>query len=281
MTIDQALKNATKQLTSSSSPALDAILLLTFVLKMAKEKIYAHGDRPITPVQLKKYQNLVRRHRIGEPIAYLLGSKDFFGRAFKVNRYTLIPRPETEELIEELLLQLKNNKERLTIADIGTGSGNIAITLAKELPKAKISATDISKSALKLAEKNAAAHGVKIDFHHGDGIAPLARKKIDIIVANLPYLPDKDNRKTNPAMRSLSYEPATALFAGDDGLDAYRALFDQIKKRKQQPRLIITEIDPRQIDTLPAIINEYLSPAKIEIKKDSSGQHRIVVITNF
>ena len=263
MIIREALQYAAKSI-ASASPILDAEVLLSFVLKQPKEYLYTHPEQPLTDQQTQTVQALVKRRSAGEPVAYLTNHKEFYGRDFYVDQRVLIPRPETELMID-LIKHYAQPQD--SIADIGTGSGCIAITLAKELLNVTINATDISTVALAVAKKNATSHNVEINFHHGNLLEPIKNKKIDIIVANLPYL--------NAA---LPHEPAQAFLAGKDGLDLYRQLFTQIAALGQTPRYVIIEIDPDQVSALMEIIKQQLPQTTIDIKKDLAGLDRILII---
>ena len=168
------------------------------------------------------------------------------------------------------------------LADIGTGSGCIAITLAKHLPRAKIYATDVTKKALTLAHQNAAVHRVskQINFKHGDLLKPLTKIKIDVLVANLPYgwLAWKNN--TSAESQGLKFEPKQALFTQEQGLKLYRQLFEQLTARRQRPKLIFIEFDPRQTVKLKALSKKFLPRYKQKIKKDLAGLNRILTLHN-
>ena len=213
------------------SSALDADILLSFVLKKSKEFLYTYPEKKLTKNQLAKFNQLINRRLKREPVAYLINRKEFYGLDFYVDKNVLIPRPLTESLVEQVIKEVGNKKA--TIADIGTGSGCIAIALKKHLPQATIYATDISPAALKVAKKNAKKHRVKIKFLKGDLLKPflpsrkatrpgrVAFKKIDIIIANLPYL------IKNQIKNELKYEPKTALLGGDKYI---KELLRQVKK---------------------------------------------------
>ena len=311
MTISQALISAIKKLKSKSikTSALDAEVLLAFVLNKPKAFLYTYPEKNLTQDQLNKFQNFIKRHLKGEPIAYLRGFKEFYGLKFIVNKNVLTPRPETELLAEEVISSLRApqrgakqsrdcfvnrpeiksglspRNDGYMIADVGTGSGCIVIALAKILPKTynlkpiTYCATDISSSALKIAKKNAKIHNVKIKFYHGNLIKPLKNKKIDIIVANLPYEPNKKNQFKTAETIGLKYEPKIALFAKKNGLYYYEKLFKQINGRKQKPRLIFCEIDPGQKNSLKKLAKKYLPDYQIEIKKDLAGLNRVFILT--
>jgi len=213
--------------------ALDAEVLLSHTLNKPKSFLYTYPEKKLTQAQVRKYKSLISRRAKHEPVAYITGHKEFYGLDFYVNQHTLIPRPETEALVEKII----KNKDIHSIADIGTGSGCIAIALAKNNPKLNIYAIDISSKALTVARKNAKAHKVKnITFKQGNLLEPIKNIKLDAIVANLPYLSEKVYKKN---YQHLKYEPKQALYAGKDGLDYYKKLLKQINKLKHKPQLYI------------------------------------------
>lgn len=226
MTIKQALIEATKKLKS----ALDADILLSHAIDKSKEYLYTYPEKNLTKKQTEKYNRLIKKRIKKIPVAYLTNHKEFFNLDFYVDKNVLIPRPLTESLVEEVIKEAKNKK--INIADIGTGSGCIAIALKKHLPQATVYATDISIAALNVAKKNAKKHRVKIKFFQGDLLAPLSNKKIDIIVANLPYLTKSQIKN------ELKYEPKTALLGGDKYI---KKLLRQAKELKYQPEKIFLE----------------------------------------
>lgn len=269
---------------------LDAEILLAFVLEKPKEFLYTHPEYKLTATQIKKFKKLVNCRKEGEPVAYLTNHKEFYGLNFYVDKNVLIPRPETETLVEEIIKDNKNKK--IVIADIGTGSGCIAIVLAKFLPKAKIYATDICKKALNVATGNAKKHNVKIDFIQGNLLEPLKNKKIDIVAANLPYGWKEWKNNTTAETVGLKFEPLLALFTEENGLYLYKKLFQQIRLRITHPAFvphivglrrgkyslpvtIYLEFDPRQKDDFKKIAKEYLPQYRLRIKKDLAGRDRI------
>ncbi len=320
LSIHQALLTATKALKKrSASPTLDAEVLLSFAINQPKEYILAHPEKQLTIAQEKKFRQLVARRSKGVPIAYLIGHKEFYGLDFVVNKSALIPRPETEMLVAEVLKQIPNsqfpmtnqipnpNDKNFIIIDVGTGSGCIAITLAKLFPQAKIFALDISKNALQVARQNARRHKVnkQIKFiknnllkkfpipnfsrHSGIPLAagqfPIKSKRQNpndqiIIVANLPYL-----TKKQLAEPSIKHEPRAALYGGKDGLEYYEKLFKQISQFGAQvfecsSVQVLLEIDPSQTSKIKKLIKKHLPTAKIKIKKDLAGLDRVVCITS-
>ncbi len=220
--IRQCLDSAILSLQTNNEDArLDAELLLAHVLQCDLSHLIAWPEKPLTETQQTDYQQLIGQRAQGIPVAYLKGTKEFWSRPFEVDTHTLIPRPETELLIEQLL-QRFDRQAALTIADLGTGSGAIAITLACECPNWTVTATDISAAALKLARKNAATHAARnLHFAQGSWFDALGDACYDIIVSNPPYIASDDPHMQQGDVR---FEPQQALSSGADGLDAIRHL---------------------------------------------------------
>lgn len=291
-TIRETLTSATKALqTSKTSPAaLEAEVLLLHILKKPKEFLYSNPEFKLSETAISNFQFLISRRVKGEPIAYLTGHKEFYGLDFIVNKNVLIPRPETELLIEETLKCTGGSRPApttlyslpATIADIGTGSGCIAVTLAKNLPQTKIYATDRSAPALKIAKENAARHGVakQITFKRGDLLLPLRNVQLDIIVANLPYLDIKTRSLAakRPETRGLDFEPQQALYAGPKGFDVFLKFFKQLALRSQRPNLVILEIGHNQAHEIKKLIKKILPEYQAEIKKDLAGHNRLAIL---
>ncbi|PIP29502.1 protein-(glutamine-N5) methyltransferase, release factor-specific, partial [Candidatus Kuenenbacteria bacterium CG23_combo_of_CG06-09_8_20_14_all_36_9] len=282
-----------------------AEILLSWILKKPKEFIYAHPEKIINSQQLTKFRKLINQCAKGMPIAYLTGHKEFYGLNFLVNKDTLIPRPETELMVEEVLKQIKNDKiKNFTLIDVGTGSGCIPICLVKifysVIPAQagiqedlRIIGLDISKKVLLIACRNAKLHKVnnKIKFIKSNLLKnilcivgaihelPLQGNNTHLIItANLPYLSKKIYRQN---YNNLKYEPKSALIAGKDGLKYYCQLLKQIQSRITYYSLPITlflEIDPSQKNQMRFLIKKHLPIAKIEFKKDLAGLNRLIVI---
>lgn len=242
MNINSWLNQATKKLikVSVSSARLDTELILTETLQKPREYLLAHPDDNINPNVQKRADKLLRRRIKHEPLAYIVGKKEFYGRDFIVTSDVLIPRPESESFID-LLKKLKPK----TVIDIGTGPGCLAITAKLEFPNTLVIATDIDEKALKIARSNAKMHKVEIEFIKSDllNFPPSIVKRLtstvhrpSSIIANLPYVPD--NLITSP---EIEKEPSRALFSGKDGLDHYRDFWQQIAQQKTKPQYILTE----------------------------------------
>lgn len=242
MTIKSALVKGAKKLQPFDSAQLDAEVLLAFILKKTKEFLYSQPEAKLNWIQKIRFFCLISKRSKNWPVAYLTRQKEFYGRNFYVNKNVLVPRPLTEGIIDLAKKNInetkktKKNHQYYAIADIGTGSGNIVITLIKELQQAKYDlsafqfyAVDISKKALKVAKKNARAHQVDqyIEFLQGDLLKPLNDKKIDLLLANLPYLDKIDLNEP-----SIKKEPRLAL------LGNYAEFFNQINKLPYKPTVI-------------------------------------------
>jgi len=277
MTINQVLKNATLKI----SP-LEAEILLAFVFKKDKIFLYKNPDYPLNAKRYTLFRQLISRRQKGEPIAYITNFQEFYELDFYVDRNVLIPRPETEILVEIVINEIAKrytlNPKRLIVADIGTGCGTIAVGIAKELlvhrrfsEGGRIYATDFSQKALKIAQKNAKKHKVEkqIKFLHGNLLEPLP-KKVDIIVANLPYV--KKNAQIN------KFEPKTALFAGKDGLDLIKKLLINAPKYLKPGGKIFLEISPEQKSVLLKFIKQNLPNAKHKFIKDLAKKDRVLKI---
>jgi len=286
MTIKQILKDYSQKLKGqSSSPVLDIELLLTKILNRPKEYLYEYPEKKINPAQITKFKQLFERRAKGEPIAYILGHKEFYNLDFKVNKNILIPRPETELLVEETIKFISNLNAQISILDIGVGSGAIIIALAKNLKQGRFYGTDISSKALALAKQNAKNNKVKIKFLKGNLLKPLQAeiqnlKSSLIITANLPYLDKKEeNLLPSSDTRGLKFEPKMAWDGGPDGLKYFRKFFKQIEHFKLKPRAIFLEIGHKQAAAITKLISPTLAHYSILIKKDLCGFDRLLIIT--
>ncbi len=223
------------------------MVLLEDVLGIERAHLLARTDTLISDKQLTILNSFIDRRATHEPLAYIRTKCEFYGRVFIVSSDTLVPRPETENMIE-LIKELCHKVKPQTIIDIGTGSGCIAITAKLELPDSTVIATDIDKKCIEIAAKNAKLLDSDITLLHGSLLEPIlssGAQRPTIIAANLPYVPD--NYELNTA---ATYEPKRALFGGNDGLDVYRRLFDQITELHIKPRYILTESLPFQHSSL-------------------------------
>lgn len=274
-TIRNALQSAYQQLTNSSTPRLDAQVLLCHLLDVEKSYLIAYDDRELTAAQETDFQTLLARRESGEPIAYILGRAAFYDLEFVVSPAVLIPRPETEHLIEAAL-DWGKKRHSLVAADIGTGSGAIAVTVAKHLPNCTMHAVDVSPAALEIARANADANDANITFHQGNLAQPLldAGLKVDLLLANLPYIRSDEM----PSLEVSKHEPNLALDGGEDGLDLVRQLLRQVPELCNPGALILLEIGMEQGQATADFAQETLNLRSVNVIKDYAGLDRIVRI---
>ncbi|OIP97135.1 protein-(glutamine-N5) methyltransferase, release factor-specific [Candidatus Wirthbacteria bacterium CG2_30_54_11] len=255
------------------SARLDAELLLMSALNISREKLITRWTDHIHADQLAAFQLLLARRLKREPLAYITGNKEFYGMKFLVDKRVLIPRPETEILIERTLHYVKQwefGHDQLALVDVGTGCGNIAISIAKTANFVKIFATDTSPEALEVARINASLQSLdqNISFLLGDLLAPLPQP-VNIIIANLPYISESKYEGLEPEI--TQFEPREAFVSGVDGLDHYRHLLAQTPQFLLQNGIMLLEIDPEQVPAMRALIFKYLPQSTIEVLQD--GQH--------
>ncbi|MFZ0337921.1 MAG: peptide chain release factor N(5)-glutamine methyltransferase [Terracidiphilus sp.] len=260
-TLRVALDEAQKVLAAGPHPERarrDAETLLLHTLrKNAPETnlawLIAHDGEPLASDAADTFCDLVERRHFGEPMQYITGEAEFYGLLFRVNRDVLIPRPETEHLVEKAMA-LAAEFARPRIVDVGTGSGAIAVALAHALPFAQITSTDISTAALAVAKDNAARNGVadRMRFLEGDLLGPVKGEQFDIVVSNPPYVPESDRNTLHEEVRD--YEPAQALFAGEDGLDIYRRLIPAAFGAIVPGGFVALEIGYGQQETIRALL---------------------------
>ena len=276
MLIKQALKKASTTLSSGGieEAPLETGILLRHILDLTPAELHIHIDKSLSPEQTQRLDDLVKRRLKHEPIAYITGHREFFGLDFYVNQNTLIPRPETELLVE-IALEAASKIPSPKIVDVGTGCGAIAISLAKHLPHLQIYAVDISGRALEVARSNCLRHGVsdKIELLQGNLLQPV-QKPIDIIVANLPYITDSEMLKLSREI--LLFEPGQALEGGPDGLKYIKQLLAQSRGKVRKGGTILLEIGRDQgKDIIDLIIKDF--PESIpEVITDLGGNDRII-----
>ena len=271
-TIKQLLDRTAKTLVTPNAHR-DAQLLLLHILNCGRAYLLTHPDHQLNPEQLTAYQQLIARRARCEPIQYILGEQEFFGLAMKVTPAVLIPRPETEHLVEAALASVSRERT-VRIADVGAGSGAIAIALAHSLPLARITALDISPSALAIARENAGRHGVaeRIHFLESDLLAAAHGERFDMIVSNPPYVPDGDYATLEPQVRD--FEPRAALFAGPSGLEVYRHLIPQAWKQLGPGGWLLMEIGAGQDLQLRLLLEGW---SEVEFVPDLQGIPRVAM----
>lgn len=255
-------------------------LLLRHHLEMERATLLSNLRLVLSEKQIHAFQADVKKHAEGQPVQYLIGYEEFYGRRFIVNKEVLIPRPETEELVEGILHRasqhFKGEKE-LNIVDVGTGSGAIAITLALENPKFRVSAVDIAEESLQVAQQNSRELHAEVEWLHGDLLEPV-KNKIDILVSNPPYIPDWEIATLSPVVKD--HEPMRALAGGEDGLDFYRRLINDMRSLLNSKALIAFEIGAGQGKDVKALLEQALPvKAKVEVVYDINGKDRMVFAT--
>jgi release factor glutamine methyltransferase len=272
----QALAGARRALTEAgiAEASLEGEVLLRHALGTDRAGLFASPEAELTPEQATALTEIVRRRSNGEPAAYITGHREFYGLDFKVNRHVLIPRPETELLVEKTI-EIARNRDNFTIADIGTGCGAIAVSLAVHLPQALIYATDISPQALEVARENAAEHGVadRITFLQGNLLEPLPGP-VDLIIANLPYV----RREELTPDSQLAREPALALDGGEDGLTGIRALVGQTGGKLKPGGAVLVEVGLGQSGASAELLRGAFPGGSIEVYQDLSGIARAVAL---
>jgi release factor glutamine methyltransferase len=278
----EALQSATQTLSKAriADASVEAELLLGHVLGMSKTQLYTEPERGLTSVETEHLWNLVRRRLDHEPAAYILGHCEFYGIDFCIDSHIFIPRPETELLVEkavELAQRISHRVKQITIADIGTGCGAIAISLALALPRAKIYATDISAPALQVAEENCRRYAVngQVELLQGNLLEPLPQP-VDMIVANLPYIRNCEFVDLSQEIRD--YEPAMALAGGKDGLDKIQQMLEQMPGKLSQGACFLLEIGQGQGVMVTSLIKSYFPQASIELISDLGGIERVVKV---
>lgn len=271
MTIREALQLARQRLANSDSPDLDAQILLMRALDIDRAFLFTHPEHKLMPAQLREYQDGLARRSAGEPIAYILGSSGFYDIELRVNPAVLIPRPESELLLEEAL-RLSPDAAHTVVADIGTGSGALAIAYKRRHPQCAVYATDICAAALVVAQENARQNNVSLRFLQGDLAQPLLERglQVDLLMANLPYIASDEL----PQLAVAAYEPRLALDGGADGLDCIRALLEQTPQICSPGAHVLLEIGAGQGEAVKRLAREHCA-VEADILCDYAGFDRI------
>jgi release factor glutamine methyltransferase len=263
------------------SPRLSAELLLSHVLEVARIELYTHFDKPVGQDKLDKLHELAKRCGRQEPLAYLIGQTEFYSLHIKVIQDCMIPRPETELLVERAIDFLRNRECKQSVCDLCTGSGCIAVAIAKNYPQAHIIATDICDSALAVAAENVKKHDVtgRVKLLCGDLFAPiiegLDNARFDLIVCNPPYVSSAEYEILDKNVKD--YEPKRALYAGADGLDIYRRIAERIHEFLKPDAALILEIGYAQGPAVRKLLEQTDIFAEIEIEKDVQNNDRVVI----
>ncbi len=254
-------------------------ILLLELCNMSNTDLYLNYEEEIDSSILESFNQGLERLLNDEPLQYILGYQWFYGYKMEVNEGCLIPRYETEELVANVLADSDYyfaDKDVIDIADVGTGCGAIAVALACEEPKFKMTATDISEDALALAKRNAESNNCQIDIYQGDMLQPLIDKgiKLDILVSNPPYIPAQQQMQKSV----VNFEPHVALFGGDDGLYFYRKIFDNALKVIRDQSFMAFEIGYDEKDALVELVKQYFPLDRYEVLKDLNGKNRMLFV---
>ena len=278
-TLQEALRWGEQTLTQSAldSPRLDAEILVAYALRITRAQLHAHPQRQLSPAELASYRQMIERRTRREPVAYIIGHKEFYGLDLFVDNRVLIPRPETELLVEQGI-EMAQARSLHLIADVGTGSGAIAVSLAVHLPQALVYATDASPRALEVAACNCRRHGVegRVRLLQGRLLETLP-EPVDLIAANLPYVSQAELAQLPPEISR--YEPREALSGGPDGLDHIRCLLAEAGGHLKPGGVVLLEIGATQGPAVVALAEHHFPAARVEIAQDYAGLDRVVMVS--
>ena len=260
-----------------ASPRLDAEVLLADTLGVNRIYLYTHFDKPLEPGERERFRERIKRRAAREPVAYILGRREFYGRDFRVTPAVLVPRPETEHLVDAVVDWVRAAAlQRARILDLGTGSGAIAVTLACELAEARLTAVDTSAAALAVARGNAEAHGVaeRVELCEGDLYAPVAGRRFDVVAANPPYVAAAVLDSLEPEVRC---EPRQALDGGEGGLAVLSRLVAAAAEHLERPGLLAIEIGFDQLAAVSDLVAQASCFAPVRHLRDLQGHARVVL----
>jgi len=276
MTLLEVLQSTTAYFTNHKieNPRLNAEQLLAHTLRLSRMDLYLEFERNLAENELGPLRDLVRRRGQGEPLQHLLGTVEFCGHTFAIDKRAMVPRPETEELVELLLAEISGQKSEIRILDVGTGSGVIGLSLAVKFPQANVCAIDISEDALSLARENAAQLRLseRVRFQKSDLLENVS-ERFDLIVANLPYISMQDRHLL---AREVLHDPEVALFGGSSGDELVRELIEQAPAHLEPGGLLALEIGLGQAEGLSHFLRQK-NYHDIELKKDYSGISRFLL----
>lgn len=272
MTITELLQDITPQL-PPPTPRLEAEILLSHALRVSRAYLYAHADQQLSSQEVMQFKILVAQRLLGKPVAYLVGEKEFWSLTLHVNEATLIPRPETELLVEATLARLSTQQREIVI-DLGTGSGAIALAIASERRQCQVIATDISLQALEVAQRNAKnLHLPQVEFVQSHWFSNLAGKRAHLIVSNPPYIAEDD---IYLEQNELRYEPQDALISGTDGLDALRHIIQNAPIYLENSGWLLVEHGYNQGDRVARLFEQH-GFIQITTYRDLAGLPRVTV----
>lgn len=272
--IHEALNKAKSLLEAKNLDAHAAQLLMEHITQKSSAALLADLREPLTPEQHHAFWNKTDELLTGKPVQHIIGTEQFYGLSFEVNEHVLIPRPETEELVHGALERSRNFPKECRVADIGTGSGAIAIAFKKERPDASVTATDISKAALNVAKRNAKQNNVEIDFRLGNMTEPIEGEKWDIVLSNPPYIAMEESEEMSPTV--FDFEPHSALFADDEGLYFYKQLAEKLPKLMNETSFIGVEIGYLQGGAVSELFQQAFPAARVTVEKDVNGKDRMI-----
>lgn len=275
----EVLKQAQKRMMEAERGEQAALLYLLELTNMESHNLYMEYEEEMPQDIIEEYNKGIDELVAGKPLDHILGFTWFYGYRFKVNQDVLIPRPETEELVANILAAYDEyfaKDSSTTLIDVGTGSGAIAIALKKEEPRLHILASDISQKAIMIANENAKANDAVVCFCVGDMLEPFIDRnmKVDILISNPPYIPADEAMEDSV----VNYEPHVALFGGDDGLKFYRIIFENAPKILNDKAMMAFEMGYNQKDALTALARSYYPDAKIEVMRDINGKDRMLFV---
>ncbi|MEH7460760.1 peptide chain release factor N(5)-glutamine methyltransferase [Bacillus thuringiensis] len=278
MRVYEALKWASSFLREHGRDENAGEIVLCHVLKTNRTGLMMNMREELTEEHEQTFTNFIHKHVEGIPVQYLIGYEMFYGRPFFVNEEVLIPRPETEELVLGVLTRIRRKfgHKHIHVADIGTGSGAISITLALENPHLHVYTVDIATESIEVARKNAAELEANVTFYHGDLLSPFqeTKQKLDVVVSNPPYIPEEDWRGLSSVVKE--HEPKRALVGGEDGLDFYRRFMEELPKVLQEESIVAFEVGVGQGEDVRALLQETFPHAHVEVVFDINGKDRMV-----
>lgn len=278
--VHEALAWASSFLADHNREAFAAEILMRHVLgDVSRTDMLMRLHDPINEDQYEELKAAVERHVEGEPVQYITGREEFYGRTFSVNEEVLIPRPETEELVEHMLKLIEEHfpgGEQVAVADIGTGSGAISVTMALENTDLKVYTVDIARESIEVASENARKLGTDVVFLHGDLLQPFIKKgiKLDVVVSNPPYIPDEEIAVLDTIVKDR--EPMRALSGGEDGYDFYRRFMNELPLVLKERALVGFEVGAGQGATVASMLKDTFPAATVYVKYDISGKDRMV-----
>ncbi|MGN1343599.1 MAG: peptide chain release factor N(5)-glutamine methyltransferase [Traorella sp.] len=280
MNYRECIMKAKKEMAQRNLSENAPMLLMMEITGKENHDLYMEFEDEIAQDILEEFNTKYKRLLTGEPLQHILGYEYFYGYQFIVNEDVLIPRPETEELVANILAYYDEyfNGQKVDVCDIGTGSGAIAIALKKEEANFTMHASDISEKAIKVAKKNAQNLEANVNFLIGDMCEPLINQniKVDILVSNPPYIPNNEEMEHSVK----DFEPHVALFGGEDGLKFYRIIFERSKYLLKEKSFLAFEMGYNQKEKLTSLAKEYFPTSKIEVLKDMNGKNRMLFIFN-